>query len=135
MKLTCDALLISALISVLVIPSSGKRKDKDGTKSNATPLIAAASNCNLDAVNALLKQGADFKAHDEQGRDALTFASLQRTKHLDLQCPEVVLALTKVGADPASARFYQSPELTAHPPRRSRCSESRTFGNQKERSP
>lgn len=117
MKLTRAALLISALISLLVVPSSGKRKDEKGTKSIATPLIAAASNCNLDEVNALLKQGADFKAHDEEGRDALTFASLQRAKNLHLQCPDVVLALTKVGADPSGARFYQSPDLTVHPPK------------------
>jgi hypothetical protein len=62
-------------------------------------------------------QGADFKARDEQGRDALTFASLQRTKNLDLQCPDVIFALTKSGADPSATRFYQNPELTLHPPK------------------
>lgn len=109
-------LIVSVLIGVLVIPAAAEHKKKKGTKSSATPLIAAASNCNLDDVNGLLKQGADFKAQDDEGRDALTFASLQRTKHLDLQCPDVVLALTKAGADPSAARFYQSPELTLHQP-------------------
>jgi hypothetical protein len=114
-RLTWGALIVSALMAVPVSQVSASRKKIQGTKSDATPLIAAASNCNIDQVNALLKQGADFKAHDEAGRDALTFASLQRTKNLDLQCPDVVLALTKAGADPSAARFYQSPELTLHP--------------------
>lgn len=110
-------LIVSVLIGVLVIPSVAEHKSKKGTKSNATPLIAAASNCNLDEVNGLLRQGADFKARDDEGRDALTFASLQRTKHLELQCPDVILALTKAGATPSAARFYQSPELTLHQPK------------------
>jgi hypothetical protein len=116
-RLAWGVLIISVLIAVPVSPSSAQKKKNKGTKSDATPLIAAASNCNLDALNALLRQGVDFKARDAAGRDALTFASLQRTKQLDLQCPDVVLALTKAGADPSAARFYQSPELTLHRPK------------------
>ncbi len=116
-RVACSALIISALLGVPFSRSSADRKNSKGTKSDATPLIAAASNCNIDEVNALLRQGADFKAQDEAGRDALTFASLQRTKNLDLQCPDVVLALTKAGADPSAARFYQSPALTLHQPK------------------
>jgi hypothetical protein len=133
-RLAWGALIISALIAVPAGQSSPPRKKKQGTKSDATPLIAAASNCNIGEVNALLKQGADFKAHDEAGRDALTFASLQRTKHLELECPEVVLALTKAGADPSAARFYQSPELTLHQPKEIavlRVEDIRTSNNKK----
>jgi hypothetical protein len=133
-RLVCSALIISAMIVFPAGRSSAKREKVQGTKSDATPLIAAASNCNLDQVNALLKQGADFKAHDGAGRDALTFASLQRTKSLELQCPEVVLALTKAGADPSAARFYQSPELALHPPKEIavlRVEDSRKSNNSK----
>jgi hypothetical protein len=116
-RLACGVLILSGLMAVPVSRLSAERKKVQGTKSDATPLITAASNCNVNEVNALLGQGADFKGHDAAGRDALTFASLQRTKHLELQCPDVVSALTKAGADPSAARFYQSPELTQHQPK------------------
>jgi len=107
-------LLMCAVITHL--PAHGR--DKKKTNADLTPLMVAASNCNLDQVKTLLGQGADVKALDAVGRDALTYASAQRTKAPDLAllCPDVVLTLTKAGADPWSARFYQSPELTQHKP-------------------
>jgi hypothetical protein len=78
--------------------------------------MLAAMSCNENEVTALLSQGADVKAVDARGNDALTFASTQRTNDLLLQCPKVVLALTKAGADPWKANFYQSPEFNLHQP-------------------
>lgn len=110
------ALTASALLCAAVIHLSANGKDHKKIKAGQTPLMVAASNCKVDEVKALLGQGADFKAVDGEGRDALTYASTQRTKNLALKCPDVVLALTTAGADPWAARYYQSPELTLHPP-------------------
>ena len=112
------ALTASALLAVEAVHLPAKEKDKKATKAGETPLMVAASNCKLDEVKALLGQGADLKAVDGEGRDALTYASTQRTKNLALKCPDVVVALTAAGADPWAARYYQSPELTLHPPTR-----------------
>jgi|SRR5579864_532047 len=116
--ITWTAFVVGSLICAAIITLSAHGKKKDETKTNLTPLMVAASNCNLDEVKVLLGQGADIKALDGMGRDALTYASAQRTKPPDLAllCPDVVLALSKAGADPWSARFYQSPELTRHKP-------------------
>ena len=49
--------------------------------------------CNLNRVTALLSSGADVKAVDVHGNEALTFDSTQRTKDMLLQCPDVVSTL------------------------------------------
>jgi len=76
-----------------------------------TPLMTAALTCDETRVTALLQQGADFRETDSFGNNALTLASSRRTNDMSLQCPGVVSALTKAGADPWSARFYQNPDL------------------------
>jgi ankyrin repeat protein len=116
--ITWKAFVVGSLMCAAITPLSAHGKKKNEPKTDLTPLMVAASNCNLDEVKALLRQGADIKALDGMGRDALTYASAQRTKPPDLAllCPDVVLALSKAGADPWSARFYQSPELTQHKP-------------------
>jgi hypothetical protein len=112
-------LAVSALMCVAVTHSLALGKNKKEAKVAKpifTPLILAAMSCDEKEVTALLSQGADVKAVDARGNDALTFASIQRTKDLTLQCPNVVLALTKAGADPWKANFYQSPEFNLHQP-------------------
>jgi len=132
MKLTCEpesvvqlhgptwkTLAVAALICVAVTHSSALGKNKVEAKVEKpilTPLMLAAMSCDEKEVTALLSQGTDVKAVDARGNDALTFASIQRTKDLTLQCPNVVLALTKAGADPWKANFYQSPEFNFHQP-------------------
>ncbi len=111
-----QAMAVAAVVCAAVVHLPAKEGNNKKTKADLTPLMVAASNCKVDEVKALLGQGADFKAVDGEGRDALTYASIQRTKNLALKCPEVVLALTTAGADPWAARYYQSPELTLHPP-------------------
>jgi len=113
------ALTVSVLMCVAITHSlaQGKNKGKAPvTEPIFTPLMLAAMSCNEKDVTALLSQGADVKAVDARGNDALTFASAQRTKDLLLQCPNVVRALTKAGADPWKANFYQSPEFNLHQP-------------------
>ena len=113
------ALAMSALLCIATTYALAGEKHKEEaqvTKPNLTPLMIAALSCNENQVTALLSQGADVKAVDARGNDALTFASVQRTKELFLQCPEVVSTLTKAGADPWKANFYQSPELQLHQP-------------------
>ena len=113
------ALAVSALMCVAITHSLAEGKNKEPAtvvKPNLTPLMLAAMSCDEKEVTALLSQGADVKAVDARGNDALTFASIQRTKDLTLQCPNVVLALTKAGADPWKANFYQSPEFNLRQP-------------------
>ena len=113
------ALAVSALIGVAITHSLAFGKNNLEPKVEKpilTPLMLAAMSCDEQEVTALLSQGADVKAVDARGNDALTFASIQRTKDLTLQCPNVVLALTKAGADPWKANFYQSPEFNLHQP-------------------
>jgi hypothetical protein len=93
------------------VSAKGKNKKAKGADANLTPLMVAAANCKLDEVTALLDQGTDVKALDGLGRDALTFAAAERTKFYALKCPDVVTALTKAGAAPWAARFYQNPEF------------------------
>jgi hypothetical protein len=114
-KFTFCSIAIVGFVFATVTSLSAKKKDRS-VEAGMTPLMVATSQCNTDDVNALLGQAADVKAVDKTGRDALTYASLQRTKHLTLKCPGVVLALIKAGADPQAARFYQSSELTHHMP-------------------
>jgi ankyrin repeat protein len=117
--LTWKALAASALLCVAVTHSSARGKNKEEAKAvkpNLTPLMIAALSCDENQVTASLAQGADVKALDARGNDALTFASTQRNKDMFLQCPNVVSALTKAGADPWKANFYQSPELQLHQP-------------------
>ena len=113
------ALAILALMCVSITPSLAEGKNKEQgavVKPNLTPLMLAAMSCDEKQVSALLSQGADVKAVDARGNDALTFASVQRTKDMLLQCPNVVLALTKAGADPWKSNFYQSPEFNLRQP-------------------
>lgn len=113
------ALAVSALMCVAITHSLALGKKKEEPKAATpifTPLMLAAMSCDETQVTALLSQGADVKAVDARGNDALTFASAQRTKDLTLQCPNVVLALTKAGADPRKANFYQSPEFNLRQP-------------------
>jgi hypothetical protein len=110
---------VLALMCVAITHSFALGKNKEEAKVVKpifTPLMLAAMSCDETQVTALLSQGADVKAVDARGNDALTFASTQRTKDLTLQCPNVVLALTKAGADPWKANFYQSPEFNLHRP-------------------
>lgn len=121
MMTRCGKLAGAALIVVAVLAATGtstlaQKKNKKLDKMQLTPLMTAASNCKLDDVSKLLSQGADIKARDAAGRDALTWASAQRDKYLELKCPDVVTALVKAGADPEAARFYQSPEFAQHKP-------------------
>jgi hypothetical protein len=112
-------LAVSTLVCVAITHSLalGKKKEEAKVaKPNLTPLMIAALTCNANAVTQLLGQGADVKALDDRGNDALTFASAQRTKDLTLQCPDIVSALTKAGADPWTANFYQNPELERRRP-------------------
>lgn len=112
-------LAVSALMCIALTHSLALGKNKDEAKFEKpifTPLMLAAMSCDEKEVTALLSQGADVKAVDARGNDALTFASTQRTKDLLLQCPNVVLALTKAGSDPWKANFYQSPEFNLHQP-------------------
>ena len=114
-----NALAVSALMCVAITHSLALGKNKEQAKVVKpifTPLMLAAMSCDEKQVTELLSQGADVKAVDARGNDALTFASTQRTKDLTLQCPNVVLALTKAGADPWKANFYQSPEFNLHQP-------------------
>jgi hypothetical protein len=113
------ALAVFAVMCVAITHSVAEGKNKEQVtvvKPNLTPLMLAAMSCDEKGVTALLSQGADVKAVDARGNDALTFASVQRTKDMLLQCPNVVLALTKAGADPWKANFYQSPEFNLHQP-------------------
>ncbi len=113
------ALSVSTLMCVaLAHPLAlGKKKEAPTvTVPVLTPLMLAAMSCDEKAVTTLLSQGADVKAVDARGNDALTFASIQRTKDMLLQCPNVVEALTKAGGDPWKANFYQSPEFNLHRP-------------------
>jgi hypothetical protein len=84
--------------------------------------MTAALNCNLNQVTMLLQQGADVKAVDAEGNDALTVASQQRTMDKKqgflLECPEVVSALVKAGANPEDAKVFQSPQLELHQPKK-----------------
>jgi len=84
--------------------------------------MTAAFNCDLNQMTTLLQQGVEVKVIDAEGNDALTVASTQRTmdkkKGFVLECPEVVSALVKAGANPGDAKFYQSPELEHHQPTR-----------------
>jgi hypothetical protein len=117
--LAWKVLAVGALMCVAITPSLARGKNKEEaqvTKPNLTPLMIAALSCDQNQVTALLSQAADVKALDARGNDALTFASVQRTKDMFLQCPEVVSTLTKAGADPWKANFYQSPELQLHQP-------------------
>jgi len=115
------ALAVSALMFLAVSCPLAFGKDKKEPvvdKPVLTPLMLAAMSCDEKEVTRLLGQGADVNAVDARGNDALTFASIQRTKDLTLQCPNVVLALTKSGADPWKANFYQSPEFNFRQPSR-----------------
>jgi len=108
-----------ALISIAISDSSAFGKSKDEPKPAKlilTPLMIAALSCDLKQVTTLLSGGADVKATDARGNDALTYASTQRNKDMFLQCPEVVSALTKAGADPWKANFYQSPDFQLRQP-------------------
>lgn len=112
------AFTVSCLLCAAALHLSAKEREHRKSKAGQTPLMLAAWNCELDEVKTLLGQGADIKAVDADGRDALTYASTERTKNLSLKCPDVVTALTTAGADPRAARYYQSPELTLRPPTR-----------------
>jgi hypothetical protein len=114
-KVLAVALLMCVAINHSLAFAKNKGEEKVA-KPIFTPLMLAAMSCNENEVTTLLSQGADVKAVDARGNDALTFASIQRTKDLTLQCPSVVLALTKAGADPWKANFYQSPEFNLHQP-------------------
>jgi hypothetical protein len=87
-------------------------------KADLTPLMTAALLCDGSGVAAALQQGADVNARDSAGNDALSFAAVSREKDLSLQCPDVVSALVKAGADPRKARYYQVPDFEQHKPSR-----------------
>jgi len=87
-------------------------------KADLTPLMTAALSCDGSGVAAALQQGADVNARDSAGNDALSFAAVSREKDLSLQCPDVVSALLKAGADPWKARYYQVPDFERHKPSR-----------------
>jgi hypothetical protein len=117
MKLKMLVLLV--LMGPAIANSSALEKKKGDeviAKPNLTPLMIAALSCDLNKVTSLLSDGADVKAIDARGNDALTYASTQRTKDMFLQCPDVVSTLTKAGADPWKANLYQSPEFQLHQP-------------------
>ena len=88
---------------------------KEG-KADLTPLMTAALSCDGSQVSSLLQQGADVKARDSAGNDALTFAAVNRDKDLALKCPDVVSDLVKAGADPWHTRYYQAPDFQEHKP-------------------
>lgn len=112
------ALAVATVMCVAIHSAAFDKKKEEAkvVKPNLTPLMIAALSCNGNEVATLLGQGADAKALDARGNDALTFASVQRTKDLILECPDVVTALTKAGADPWTANFYQNPELERRRP-------------------
>jgi ankyrin repeat protein len=85
-------------------------------KADLTPLMTAALSCDGSGVAAALQQGGEVDARDFAGNTALTFAAVNRDDHFSLQCPEVVSALVKAGADPWKARFYQVPDFEQHKP-------------------
>jgi hypothetical protein len=87
-------------------------------KTDLTPLMVAALSCDSSRVSALLQQGADVKARDSAGNDALSFAAVNRDEDLSLKCPDVVAELLKAGADPRKARYYQMPHFQEHKPSR-----------------
>jgi hypothetical protein len=89
-----------------------------GGKADLTPLMAAALSCDSSQVSALLLHGADIKARDSAGNDALSFAAVNRNKDLSLKCPDVVSELVKAGADPWTARYYQTPDFQERKPSR-----------------
>jgi ankyrin repeat protein len=120
------ALFVLIVLTLICVTSadlsaSAKKKKAKGDP-DFTPLMTAAFNCDLNQVTTLLQQGLDVKAIDAEGNDALTVASTQRTmdkkKGFVLECPEVVSALVKAGANPGDATFYQSPELEHQQPTR-----------------
>ena len=91
MKLKMLVLLV--LMGPAIANSSALEKKKGDeviAKPNLTPLMIAALSCDLNKVTSLLSDGADVKAIDARGNDALTYASTQRTKDMFLQCPDVV---------------------------------------------
>ncbi len=87
-------------------------------KPDLTPLMTAALSCDGSGVAAALQQGGDVDARDSAGNNALSFAAVNREKDLSLQCPEVVSALVKAGADPWKSRYYQIPDFEQHKPSR-----------------
>jgi len=87
-------------------------------KADLTPLMTAALACDSSGVAAALQQGADVNARESAGNDALSFAAVNRQQDLSLQCPDVVSALVKAGADPWKARYYQVPDFEQHKPSR-----------------
>ncbi len=87
-------------------------------KADLTPLMTAALSCDSSGVAAALEKGADVNARDLADNDALSFAAVSREKDLSLQCPDVVTALVKAGADPWKARYYQVPDFEQHKPSR-----------------
>ncbi len=85
-------------------------------KTDLTPLMTAALSCDGSGVAAALKQAGDIDARDSVGNDALAFAAVNRDDQFSLQCPDVVSALIKAGADPWKARFYQVPDFEQDKP-------------------
>ena len=86
------------------------------TKADLTPLMTAALSCDASGVTAALQQGGNVDARDSAGNTALAFASVNREKDLSLQCPDVVTALVKAGADPWTSRYYQVPDFEQRKP-------------------
>jgi len=87
-------------------------------KADLTPLMTAAFSCDSSGLTAALQQGGDVDARDSAGNNALSFAAVNREKDLSLQCPEMVSALVKAGADPWKSRYYQIPDFEQHKPSR-----------------
>jgi hypothetical protein len=102
--------------------------------------MAAAKSCDLTALKTLIASGVNLSATDDNGLDALSYASLNRADvpvsassmlfsrgasnthakwthtQWTLKCPVAVSALTEAGASPLKARFYQDPRLDSNRP-------------------
>lgn len=136
MRRMIAVLSLSLLICASWRGADGKEKKKNDSQGSDTQrLIAAAQSCDLPMLKTLIASGVNLSATDENGMDALSYASFNREQvsisassmlfshgnsnthakwtHMQwtLKCPLAVSALTDAGADPWKARFYQNPRL------------------------
>lgn len=82
-QLSWKNLIVAVLIYIAITHSFAFGKNKTESKVEKpvfTPLMLAAMSCDEKQVAELLSQGADVKAVDAHGNDALTFASTDETR-------------------------------------------------------
>ncbi len=131
------ALMFLCVVTAVVAWQGAAAKEKKSGAaqgSDTERLMAAARSCDLPTLRALIASGTNLSATDENGMDALSYASLNRADmpvsatsklfkassgthakwtHIQwtLKCPLAVTALTEAGVDPWKSRFYQNPRL------------------------